>query len=216
MRTLVLGSLGALVAGCALVALFFLRFWRATPDRFFLWFAVAFGLLGLNWALLAATGPAFEHRPLIYLIRLAAFAAVLLAIADRNRSAAGESPRGSDPEAGRGRRGKRPVGGRLELCHSKRGFDESPPGTGGGPIRSAGRGDVGPGDVLPWSRPPGWPSGSRHRHARERGTVEPPRSRGGADGEEGEEWRWGEREREGRPTATAAGRPRRASRPTGS
>jgi hypothetical protein len=77
--------LGALVLGCALAALFFLRFWRNTADRLFAYFAVTFALLAAHWTLLALVAPAYEHRPLVYLIRLAAFVLVLVAIADKNR-----------------------------------------------------------------------------------------------------------------------------------
>jgi hypothetical protein len=77
--------LGAVTLGCALVTLFFVRFWRTTGDRLFGFFALAFGLLGIHWALLAVTTPTYEHRPLLYLIRLSAFVLVLVAIADKNR-----------------------------------------------------------------------------------------------------------------------------------
>lgn len=77
--------LGAVTLGCALVALFFLRFWRTTADRLFAYFAATFGLLAVHWALLALTAPTYEHRPLLYLVRLAAFVLVLVAVADKNR-----------------------------------------------------------------------------------------------------------------------------------
>jgi hypothetical protein len=79
--------LGAVTLGCALATLFFFRFWRTTGDRLFAFFALAFGVLGVHWALLAFTTPTYEHRPLLYLIRLAAFVLVLIAIADKNRRA---------------------------------------------------------------------------------------------------------------------------------
>lgn len=77
--------LGAVVLACALAALFFLRFWRNTADRLFAGFAVAFALLAIHWTLVALTAPRGEHRPLFYLVRLAAFVTVLLAIVDKNR-----------------------------------------------------------------------------------------------------------------------------------
>jgi hypothetical protein len=79
--------LGAVTLGCALLTLFFFRFWRTTGDRLFVFFALAFGLLGIHWALLAFTMPTYEHRPLFYLVRLAAFVLVLIAIVDKNRRA---------------------------------------------------------------------------------------------------------------------------------
>jgi uncharacterized protein DUF5985 len=77
--------LGAVTFGCTLAVLFFIRFWRATGERLFAYFALAFGLLGIHWGLLALTTPTDEHRPLLYLIRLSGFIVVLIAIADKNR-----------------------------------------------------------------------------------------------------------------------------------
>jgi steroid 5-alpha reductase family enzyme len=77
--------LGAVALSCALAALFFVRFWRNTTDRLFAWFAATFALLAMHWTLVALTDPTDEHRPLLYLIRLAAFAIVLVAIAGKNR-----------------------------------------------------------------------------------------------------------------------------------
>jgi hypothetical protein len=70
---------------CAGVAVCFLRFWRQTTDRLFLLFALAFALFGANLLLLAAINPAHESRHLIYLIRLAAFLLIIIAIVDKNR-----------------------------------------------------------------------------------------------------------------------------------
>ena len=77
--------LGAVALGCALAALFFLRFWRNTGDRLFAGFAAAFTLLGIHWTLVALTAPTDEHQPHFYLVRLAAFVTVLLAIVEKNR-----------------------------------------------------------------------------------------------------------------------------------
>ena len=79
--------LGALVMGCTVAGLFFLRFWRKTRDRLFAIFAAAFWLLGLNWLLLATIGRD-EINTWLYAIRLLAFVLILLAIIDKNRSTA--------------------------------------------------------------------------------------------------------------------------------
>lgn len=71
--------------GCFGVAACFTRFWRQTSDRLFGLFALAFTLFGVNTVLLAAINPAHESRHLIYLIRLAAFLVIILAIVDKNR-----------------------------------------------------------------------------------------------------------------------------------
>ena len=67
------------------VAVFFLRFWRQTADRLFLLFAAAFGLLAAHWTVLAALNPVRDSRHLAYLIRLAAFLVIIIAILDKNR-----------------------------------------------------------------------------------------------------------------------------------
>jgi hypothetical protein len=77
---------GAIAAGYAAAGLFFLRFWRDTRDRLFALFAVAFLVLSVNrvaGGLLA--GP---DRDPVYWVRFAAFAVILAAIVDKNRSAA--------------------------------------------------------------------------------------------------------------------------------
>ena len=79
--------LGMLVLATIVVGLFFLRFWRRTRDRLFAIFAAAFWLMGLNWLLLA-TIRGDEVNSALYLIRLLAFVLILVAIVDKNRSAA--------------------------------------------------------------------------------------------------------------------------------
>lgn len=77
---------GAIAATCAAIAAFFLRFYRERADRLFGFFAVAFLILGLDWAALALLPP---HNPLhqyLYVIRLLAFVVILGAIIDKNRA----------------------------------------------------------------------------------------------------------------------------------
>jgi hypothetical protein len=77
---------GVLSTLSAVIALFFLRYWRTTGDRFFLLFATAFVALGLNWGITASAKPAEEGQHWVYVIRLVAFLLILVAIADKNRS----------------------------------------------------------------------------------------------------------------------------------
>lgn len=79
---------GMLVAGYFVAGLFFLRFWKRTSDSLFLAFAGAFVLLGIGQSLLVLSGIPIEERSWIYLIRLAAFSLILLAIAWKNRTRA--------------------------------------------------------------------------------------------------------------------------------
>jgi hypothetical protein len=79
--------LGA-VAICDFIAsLFFLRFWKATKDRFFLFFALSFFIDGIGRIMLGAIDYSSEQEPLFYLIRLFAFLVILFAIIDKNRHA---------------------------------------------------------------------------------------------------------------------------------
>jgi hypothetical protein len=78
---------GALVMGFAVAGLFFLRFWKRTRDSLFLTFAIAFWLLGLVQALLALTDFPVEEKSFFYLIRLAAFVLILVAIWRKNKEA---------------------------------------------------------------------------------------------------------------------------------
>ena len=80
--------LGILVAGCATAGLFFLRFWRQTKDRFFVFFAVAFWILSIHWLALGLTHPENEIRVYFYMLRLAAVLLILAAIANKNRAGA--------------------------------------------------------------------------------------------------------------------------------
>ncbi len=76
--------LGALVMGCFVAGLFFLRFWRKTRDRLFAIFGIAFWLLGFNWLALAFTEQD-EVKTIFYAVRLLAFVLILYAIIDKNR-----------------------------------------------------------------------------------------------------------------------------------
>jgi len=76
---------GALVMGTFVVGLYFLRYWRATGDRLFVMFALAFWALGINWLGLALLATTHEARTAFYLLRLLAFVLILAAIVDKNR-----------------------------------------------------------------------------------------------------------------------------------
>lgn len=78
---------GAVTFGFLIVALHFARFWRRTDDTLFLSFAGAFALLGVCQGLLAFANIPAEERSWLYLIRLAAFALIIVAIVRKNRPA---------------------------------------------------------------------------------------------------------------------------------
>ena len=81
--------MGAIAMASWVAGLYFLRFWKDTGDRLFASFAVAFWLLGSTRIALAftrhPTGGDAESATFLYLIRLAAFVIILIAIIDKNR-----------------------------------------------------------------------------------------------------------------------------------
>ncbi len=79
---------GVIFAGSLTAALFFLRFWRQSGDRLFAMFALAFGLLACSRLLLAILDESNEARTWVYLLRLATFLLIIIAVVDKNRSSA--------------------------------------------------------------------------------------------------------------------------------
>lgn len=75
---------GAITIGYVIAGLFFLRFWTRTRDGLFGAFACAFWLLALNQALVALAGIPREEHSWIYLLRLAAFTLIIIAIIRKN------------------------------------------------------------------------------------------------------------------------------------
>ncbi|WP_224248636.1 DUF5985 family protein [Hyalangium gracile] len=82
---------GALVMACLACALFFLRFWRASRDRLFAFFSLAFVVMGCNWLALTLLDVDDERRHYVYVIRLVSFLLILYAIWDKNRAGRGSS-----------------------------------------------------------------------------------------------------------------------------
>ncbi len=75
---------GVVTMGYLLAGLFFLRFWRRTKDGLFVVFAVAFWLLALNQAIATLSGVAREELSWVYLLRLAAFTLIIVAVVRKN------------------------------------------------------------------------------------------------------------------------------------
>ena len=78
---------GMVAMGFAVAALFFLRFWRRTGEGLFAAFAAAFALLALQQGVMAALRIADEDRSWVFLIRLAAFVLIIIAILRKNLGA---------------------------------------------------------------------------------------------------------------------------------
>lgn len=76
---------GAVAMGSLVIALFFLRFWRSSGDRFFLYFALSFLIEGVHRFYSGYAPAESEDSPLHYLVRLLAYALILWAVWEKNR-----------------------------------------------------------------------------------------------------------------------------------
>jgi hypothetical protein len=77
------------------VSLIFLRLWRDSGDRFFLFFALSFLVQAINRVTLSLQPSPNEGGPLHYSIRFLAYVLIIVAIIDKNR--APRRPQASDP-----------------------------------------------------------------------------------------------------------------------
>jgi hypothetical protein len=68
-----------------IISLFFLRFWRKTHDRLFLFFATSFALLMGERIIRSSLVIDTEVAPYVYMVRLVAFGLIIVAIIDKNR-----------------------------------------------------------------------------------------------------------------------------------
>ena len=75
---------GAIAMGFLVCSAFFLRAWSRTKDSLFVVFSLAFLLLALNQALATLLGLPIEERSWLYLLRLAAFSILIIAIIRKN------------------------------------------------------------------------------------------------------------------------------------
>jgi hypothetical protein len=75
---------GAIAMASIIIALFFLRFWRSTRDRFFMYFALSFAIEGAHRVVSALLFQENEDSPQHYLVRLLAYGLILWAILEKN------------------------------------------------------------------------------------------------------------------------------------
>lgn len=83
---------GAIVMGYALAGVFFLRFWVRTRDRLFGAFAAAFFLMAATPLLTNMLSIPREEQSPFYLLRLAAFVLIILAVVGKNLEEARRRP----------------------------------------------------------------------------------------------------------------------------
>jgi uncharacterized protein DUF5985 len=75
---------GMTAAGFLIAALFFFRFWRRTRDSLFATFGVSFILFAIGQTTALVSGAPQEDRTWVYLLRLAGFTLLLVAIIRKN------------------------------------------------------------------------------------------------------------------------------------
>lgn len=90
--------LGALTLATTVVGVIFLRLWQDSRDRFFLFFALSFFVQAINRFALAISAEPQEGHPIHYLVRLAAYILIILAILDKNRPARESGRKGPGPQ----------------------------------------------------------------------------------------------------------------------
>ena len=76
---------GGVAAASVIAGIFFLRYWRSSRDRFFLYFAASFLVEGVNRFVLYLTVGLQEEAPVYYVIRLVAYGLIVVAIVGKNR-----------------------------------------------------------------------------------------------------------------------------------
>ena len=77
--------LGGIAMGDVVAGLFFLRYWKMTGDRLFLFFAGSFAFDAVSRLILAMNVTTVETEPVVYIVRLVSYMTILLGIADKNR-----------------------------------------------------------------------------------------------------------------------------------
>jgi hypothetical protein len=75
---------GMITMGYFVASAFFFRFWVRTSDALFIAFSVAFLLLAISAALASLLSLPYEERSWLYLLRLAAFVLLIVAILGKN------------------------------------------------------------------------------------------------------------------------------------
>lgn len=75
---------GAIAMASLITGLFFLRFWKSSRDRFFLYFALSFLIDGCSRVFFTFSRASDEDLPVFYLIRLLAYGLILVAILEKN------------------------------------------------------------------------------------------------------------------------------------
>ena len=78
--------LGAVIMGDVIAALFFVRFWKLTDDRFFLFFAASFIAIAVSRVVVDENLPPIGYEPFGYMIRILSYLFIIAGILYKNTS----------------------------------------------------------------------------------------------------------------------------------
>jgi uncharacterized protein DUF5985 len=76
--------LGAVIMGDLIAGLFFVRFWKRTGDRFFLFFAASFVAIAVSRVVVDEGIPPFGYEPFGYMIRILSYLFIIAGILYKN------------------------------------------------------------------------------------------------------------------------------------
>lgn len=76
--------IGGIATASLTVGFFFLRFWKRTGDKFFMFFAASFLVEGINRITQGFASDPNEGRPLFYVVRFISFCLIIIAIVYKN------------------------------------------------------------------------------------------------------------------------------------
>ena len=77
--------LGAVIMGDMIAALFFVRYWKLTGDRFFLFFAGSFVAIAVSRMVVDEYIPPIGYEPIGYVIRILSYLFIIAGIVYKNR-----------------------------------------------------------------------------------------------------------------------------------
>jgi hypothetical protein len=77
--------LGAVIMGDLIASLFFVRYWKLTGDRFFLFIAASFIAIAVSRVVVDENLPPFGLEPLGYMIRILSYLLIIAGIVYKNR-----------------------------------------------------------------------------------------------------------------------------------
>lgn len=76
--------LGAVIMGDVIAAVFFVRYWRLTGDRFFLFFSASFIAIAVSRVVVDENLPPVGYEPFGYMIRILSYVFIIAGIMYKN------------------------------------------------------------------------------------------------------------------------------------